>query len=86
MIKLTLLAPLAVLLQASCAIALELPPPRSAPPTWQLFLPKIPARQSHPQEVAQACCKRCSTGKACGNSCISRSKQCHAGAGCACND
>ncbi|WP_425070855.1 hypothetical protein [Sagittula sp. S175] len=31
------------------------------------------------------CCKRCSKGKACGNSCISRSYQCHKGVGCACD-
>jgi len=31
-----------------------------------------------------ACCKRCSTGKPCGNSCISRSKTCRVGPGCAC--
>lgn len=31
------------------------------------------------------CCKVCTTGKACGNSCIARSKTCHKGRGCACN-
>jgi hypothetical protein len=31
------------------------------------------------------CCKHCSTGKACGNSCIARWKTCHKGRGCACN-
>ena len=31
------------------------------------------------------CCKVCSAGKACGNTCISRSKNCHVGPGCACN-
>ena len=31
-----------------------------------------------------ACCKVCSKGKACGDSCISRNKQCHKGQGCAC--
>ena len=36
-------------------------------------------------EYAQGCCKICSKGKACGNSCISRSKQCHKGRGCACD-
>lgn len=34
---------------------------------------------------APACCKVCTTGKACGDSCISRSKTCHVGGGCACN-
>ncbi|MDH5231954.1 MAG: hypothetical protein OEZ58_09895 [Gammaproteobacteria bacterium] len=31
------------------------------------------------------CCKVCKAGKACGDSCISRDKQCSKGAGCACN-
>lgn len=35
--------------------------------------------------LAQGCCRVCRTGKACGNSCISRSYTCHQGAGCACN-
>lgn len=40
---------------------------------------------SSDQLIAAACCKICSKGKACGDSCISRSKQCHKGAGCACD-
>jgi hypothetical protein len=32
-----------------------------------------------------SCCVVCVVGKACGNSCISRSKTCHVGPGCACN-
>jgi hypothetical protein len=31
------------------------------------------------------CCKRCSAGKACGDSCIARHLTCHKGKGCACN-
>jgi uncharacterized protein YraI len=31
------------------------------------------------------CCKVCTTGKACGNSCINRNYTCHKGPGCACN-
>jgi hypothetical protein len=34
---------------------------------------------------ADQCCKICSKGKACGNTCISRSYDCHKGRGCACN-
>lgn len=34
---------------------------------------------------AQACCKVCTTGKACGNSCIAANKTCHQPPGCACN-
>jgi hypothetical protein len=36
-------------------------------------------------EPAAYCCKVCSTGKACGDSCISRDKECHKPPGCACN-
>ena len=32
-----------------------------------------------------ACCKYCSTGKACGDSCIDFDKECNVGPGCACN-
>jgi len=31
------------------------------------------------------CCKICKDGKACGDSCISRSDTCHKGQGCACD-
>jgi hypothetical protein len=31
------------------------------------------------------CCRICSAGKACGNSCIARDKICHKGKGCACD-
>lgn len=31
------------------------------------------------------CCKYCSKGKACGDSCISRSLTCHHPSGCACD-
>lgn len=34
---------------------------------------------------AAKCCKICDAGKACGNSCISRSKSCHKGRGCSCD-
>lgn len=36
--------------------------------------------------LAQAgCCRICTVGKACGNSCISKKYKCHKGRGCACN-
>ena len=35
--------------------------------------------------VNAACCKTCRKGKACGDSCISKSKNCHKGVGCACD-
>jgi hypothetical protein len=39
----------------------------------------------HEAPGSTPCCRVCHTGKACGNSCISRSKQCHKGRGCACD-
>jgi hypothetical protein len=33
----------------------------------------------------EGCCKCCSTGQACGDTCISRSYTCHVGGGCACD-
>lgn len=43
--------------------------------------------ESEPQatEYAAECCKVCRKGKACGNSCIARDKQCHQPSGCACD-
>lgn len=34
---------------------------------------------------AETCCKVCTQGKACGDSCISASNECHEGQGCACD-
>ena len=50
-------------------------PPRS----WQTLLPEPPSA------VPAACCKTCRKGKACGDSCISRTKTCHKPPGCACD-
>jgi hypothetical protein len=33
----------------------------------------------------QQCCKICTVGKACGNTCIAVDRVCHVGPGCACN-
>ena len=49
-----------------------------------------PRPASHPDssaqdQVAQACCKICRKGKACGNSCIARWKTCRKPPGCACD-
>jgi hypothetical protein len=35
--------------------------------------------------VSGACCKVCTVGKACSDTCISREKICHVGPGCACD-
>ena len=37
------------------------------------------------ESLIDSCCKHCSTGKACGDSCISMSYTCHKPAGCACD-
>ncbi len=42
-------------------------------------------QQLQDNQVAQVCCKICRRGKACGNSCISRSYRCHQPPGCACD-
>jgi hypothetical protein len=49
------------------------------------FLGSLGLRQPHAVVVQQACCKVCTRGKACGNTCISQDKQCHVGPGCACD-
>lgn len=38
-----------------------------------------------PAYASAGCCKVCSKGNACGDSCIARDKTCHKGKGCACN-
>ena len=54
----------------------SLPKPQSAP--YFLKATNVP-------RTSQYCCKVCSAGKACGDSCISRDKVCRVGAGCACD-
>ena len=49
-----------------------------------------PTPQSQPLAQGQCipasqCCRVCSRGQACGNTCISASYTCHVGRGCACN-
>jgi endonuclease YncB( thermonuclease family) len=46
--------------------------------------PTVGAGDDEPRSAAK-CCKICTTGKACGNSCISRAKTCRKPAGCACD-
>lgn len=36
-------------------------------------------------DAQRSCCKVCKKGKACGDSCIARDKQCQKPTGCACN-
>jgi hypothetical protein len=44
-----------------------------------------PLPQSRAGRQISQCCKVCRKGKACGNSCISRTKTCHKPPGCACD-
>lgn len=46
-----------------------------------------PSRRAAPREapqVTQECCKICTTGQPCGDTCISRNYTCHIAGGCAC--
>lgn len=44
-----------------------------------------PSVTAPPPAQSGSCCKYCSVGKACGNTCIQRSDTCHASGGCACD-
>jgi len=46
---------------------------------------EFPSSLSRVNAAAQECCKVCTAGKACGNTCIAREKTCHVGPGCACD-
>jgi len=58
-------------------------PPASAPTATPR--PPTATPRVDPPTNAGACCRTCTTGKACGDSCISRSFNCSKGVGCACN-
>jgi hypothetical protein len=51
----------------------------------ELLRPPPPPNQSLIPIPVQGCCKHCTVGKACGDSCISRNDECHVGPGCACD-
>lgn len=56
----------------------------------QSISPTIPVNRQlnddlGPSRSPSSCCKVCYRGKACGDTCISRSKICHVGVGCACD-
>lgn len=68
------------------------------PPQEQKIAIPVPKAQVAPVPVVKpilsppslvvpksVCCKHCSAGKACGDSCISRDKTCHKASGCACD-
>nr|WP_319250464.1 hypothetical protein [uncultured Celeribacter sp.] len=74
---------------ASAVSATDIRPQQSHPtPTaaeavqlWE----QLSGTRSGAQLYDAACCKICKKGKACGDSCISRSYTCHKGPGCACD-
>ena len=45
----------------------------------------LPTPTADARSKDDPCCKHCHKGKACGNSCISRDKECHQPPGCACD-
>jgi beta-lactamase superfamily II metal-dependent hydrolase len=51
-------------------------------PDVSALVPQAPAK---PEPSARGCCKVCSRGEACGDTCISRSYACHQPPGCACD-
>lgn len=64
-----------------------LAPPPEAPLWTPLWTPLPDTLDSSPADgqLAQSCCRVCRTGKACGDSCINRSRSCHRPPGCACD-
>jgi hypothetical protein len=57
--------------------------PVKTTPSTPVYTPAPKTYTAPAQETY--CCKYCSTGKACGDSCISKSYTCHKSPGCACN-
>ena len=55
------------------------------PPASKDFLRKSQTSPFGSHSLQQYCCKICSKGKACGDTCIARDRTCHVGPGCACN-
>jgi hypothetical protein len=61
-------------------------PSFETPHTGDRLLQSLGVQDSrHSIRALLACCKVCSVGKACGDTCISRDKTCHVGPGCACD-
>jgi hypothetical protein len=54
-------------------------------PEAPVAIPQPTWLHSNHADQSQVCCKICTVGKACGDTCISRDKDCHVGRGCACD-
>ncbi len=50
-----------------------------------LLLATAPTLPSCGDSPTSGCCKTCTTGKACGDTCIDARETCNVGPGCACN-
>ena len=59
--------------------------PVVAAPAVEPTLAAVQPLPTVPAAPARVCCKICRSGKACGDTCISASKTCHVGLGCACD-
>ena len=71
------LTPLAVVLVAGLTVP-------QLPTVLSDLLPPPAANKSLVPTPVQGCCKVCSKGKPCGDTCIARNKTCRVGPGCAC--
>jgi len=83
-------------LVAATPFATQPVPPVAAPSAPKPQPPAAAATATRPPAVVapttapskpstSACCRRCTTGRACGDTCISASRNCNVGPGCACN-
>lgn len=63
-------------------------PNDSAQAAWAAILASsertFPLEDVTPTDYVFGCCKICSKGKPCGDTCIAQDKICHVGPGCAC--
>ncbi len=66
-------------------LAFSLAFPAGALTLPELLWPETPIEQTPIPTPVQGCCKVCTRGRACGNTCIARYMTCHVGPGCACN-
>lgn len=82
-LTLALLAPAEVVGASACSPAGAAPQSTSG----RGVATQRPATQRPATDAPQSrtCCRVCTTGKACGDSCIARNLNCNKGAGCACD-
>ncbi|SOE00074.1 hypothetical protein [Caenispirillum bisanense] len=74
---------LMVLLAVPALAAAPEPAPMTPWPEATTTAAEAPEASS--AEVASSCCKHCSKGKPCCDSCIARDRDCRRGPGCACS-